>query len=463
MKYSAIKYILLLCLICFTILATLAVEFLQHQIDKNVHTEAETAAVQQLQLVRYHLESLLSNKMIEAGSLAAFISISPDSDASQWRKLAEKITQNSGYIRNITVAPNDVIQFVYPVNTNESVVGLDFRTLPLQWQDVERARITQRMQLTGPLQLIQGGEGLIVRLPIFTDPPVNLHYWGGCSVVFDWSKMLADSGIADLATKYQLALRRIDINGMPSDPFWGDAGAFQQPLAIEVINLFAGRWQIAIGLPKQSLHGWWGQQLVRVLGYSLILLTIFSALLLYQIFTSVHRYSYEDMLTRVGNRRQAMAVLRQLANSRDRFGIISIDLNDFKQINDHFGHAAGDRFLQQVASRLKQQLRGSDLVTRIGGDEFLIIIPRLKDSDDLQLVQEKIRQATCAQPVMWKGTELPVSFAVGSARFPTDADSIKALLQLADISMYQDKQRAKSQVSPAATNPVTETKAPLTK
>ncbi|QSX33908.1 sensor domain-containing diguanylate cyclase [Shewanella avicenniae] len=449
MNFSAIKYLLLLCLTCFILLVTVVVEYVQQQLNDNIDTEAHLAAQQQLQLVRYHLESLLSLKVIEAGSLATFISVSPDSTEPQWRQIAEKMTADSRYIRNITVAPNDVIRFVHPLASNAAVIGLDYRSLPNQWQGVERARLTQTMQIIGPLTLIQGGEGLILRLPVFADPPHNLVYWGGCSVVFDWPNMLADSGITALAQQYSLALRRVDDRGNPSDYFWGDGTAFDEPLALEVINFFSGHWQLAMGAAKQPPLQKRGQQLVRLFGYSLIALTVVSALLLYQYFNSVHRYSYEDVLTKVGNRRQAMMALRQLAASRGRFGIISVDLNDFKKINDNFGHAAGDLFLQQVAQRLKQQLRGTDLVTRLGGDEFLLIISRLKDSEDLQRVQEKIRQYACQTPVMWQQHPLNVSLAMGSARYPTDASSINQLLQFADSAMYQDKQRVKQAASPA--------------
>nr|WP_283165365.1 GGDEF domain-containing protein [Shewanella litorisediminis] len=159
-----------------------------------------------------------------------------------------------------------------------------------------------------------------------------------------------------------------------------------------------------------------------------------------------HLVSLQDALTGLPNRRFAMLLLNKLIQTPNgRFTVVNVDLNYFKQVNDNFGHAAGDAMLKAVAKRMQSVLRNSDMVARLGGDEFLLILPRLTASADISQVLMKVRHAACEQPLHMADITLSISISMGAARYPEDGQDITELLHVADKAMYEDKQRIKGE------------------
>ncbi|HUQ73353.1 MAG TPA: EAL domain-containing protein, partial [Burkholderiales bacterium] len=124
-------------------------------------------------------------------------------------------------------------------------------------------------------------------------------------------------------------------------------------------------------------------------------------------------------------------------------GVLFIDLDDFKIVNDTAGHAAGDELLKEMASRLQSSLRDGDTVARISGDEFAVILGDLARPDDAALVAQKILERVAA-PVAVHGQEVVVTASVGIATFPADGDNAETLLGAADAAMYRAKQSGRN-------------------
>jgi diguanylate cyclase (GGDEF)-like protein len=124
-------------------------------------------------------------------------------------------------------------------------------------------------------------------------------------------------------------------------------------------------------------------------------------------------------------------------------GVLFLDLDDFKLVNDTQGHAAGDELLQEAAKRLQSALRDGDTVARISGDEFAVILGDLARPDDAALVAQKIIERI-AVPVNVQGQESVVTASVGIATFPADGDNAEALLGAADAAMYRAKQSGRN-------------------
>jgi len=118
--------------------------------------------------------------------------------------------------------------------------------------------------------------------------------------------------------------------------------------------------------------------------------------------------------------------------------LMLLDLNKFKPVNDTHGHAVGDLLLQQVAERLQQAIRSSDTVARIGGDEFIILLPAVDEFHHAALVAEKI-QHSIALPFDIHGLEIQISCSIGVACFPEDGETDLVLSKVADQRMYQQK------------------------
>jgi diguanylate cyclase (GGDEF)-like protein/PAS domain S-box-containing protein len=161
----------------------------------------------------------------------------------------------------------------------------------------------------------------------------------------------------------------------------------------------------------------------------------------------VQRLAYNDELTGLPNRARFMEFLADAqvkARSRgSRFGLLFLDLDGFKEINDSLGHDAGDELLQQVAQRIRACLRQADRLARFGGDEFLVLIDPVRRRKDVELVTRKILQAV-STPLKLQGLVASVSASIGIAIYPDDGDDPQRLLKNADAAMYQAKQNGRN-------------------
>ncbi len=157
---------------------------------------------------------------------------------------------------------------------------------------------------------------------------------------------------------------------------------------------------------------------------------------------ALRHQALHDALTDLPNRtllydRVAHGIRTAKRESRS-LALLLLDLDRFKEINDTLGHHVGDLMLQEVAARLRQQVRESDTVARLGGDEFAILLSQVKDLDTVRQLSEKILKAL-AEPFDRQGLTLEVSASIGIAMFPDHARQAAELIQRADVAMYAAK------------------------
>ena len=156
------------------------------------------------------------------------------------------------------------------------------------------------------------------------------------------------------------------------------------------------------------------------------------------------RLAHYDFLTDLANRALFERLLHQAIaraeRRRQRLALVYVDLDNFKRVNDSFGHLLGDRVLRTVAGRIKQSVRASDLAARVGGDEFAIVLEAVSENSDAEMVSARIASAI-GQPMVLDGDVLRVSGSDGFALYPDHATEWQALLQRADEAMYSMKGR----------------------
>lgn len=150
-----------------------------------------------------------------------------------------------------------------------------------------------------------------------------------------------------------------------------------------------------------------------------------------------------DTLTGAANRAGLAQEAQRLLQPGQRHALLLLDLDNFKPINDRFGHEAGDQVLQEVARRLHEQVRPSDVVARLGGDEFVILLAGLHDRQRLGPVAQRVLQSVSV-PMVWQGHTLSVGASLGLARFPDDGANLSGLMRAADRAMYHVKQGGKT-------------------
>jgi len=163
----------------------------------------------------------------------------------------------------------------------------------------------------------------------------------------------------------------------------------------------------------------------------------------------VQELAENDKLTGLSNRYYFEKALKvSIANSQlstDKMALLILDVDNFKNINDTYGHETGDKLLQSVASRISGCLRGNELFARLGGDEFSIIMTGLKLGNEATTITQRIIESL-RMPININGHKLQSSVSVGISLYPQDADSAEALTKYADIAVYRAKKQGQGQL-----------------
>lgn len=156
----------------------------------------------------------------------------------------------------------------------------------------------------------------------------------------------------------------------------------------------------------------------------------------------LEHFAYHDPLTGLPNRRlfddRLEHAVERARRQRERFGVLYVDLDQFKEVNDRFGHRAGDRLLKAVSERLAAKLRSSDTLARVGGDEFMLLIETFRHPEDLARVAEILLRAL-EPPIDLEGLHHSISASIGVAIFPYDGESGELLVRSADAALYRAK------------------------
>jgi diguanylate cyclase (GGDEF)-like protein/PAS domain S-box-containing protein len=161
----------------------------------------------------------------------------------------------------------------------------------------------------------------------------------------------------------------------------------------------------------------------------------------------IHRLAHYDATTELPNRvllqDRLLNAINRAARAEGRLALLFLDLDGFKLINDTLGHAAGDEVLRLVGVRLTSRLRKADIVARIGGDEFAVVLSDISHPGDVQAICDQLL-AVITEPYELSGQENRVTTSIGIAMYPDDGSDVQTLLKHADAAMYQAKEHGKN-------------------
>ena len=159
------------------------------------------------------------------------------------------------------------------------------------------------------------------------------------------------------------------------------------------------------------------------------------------------RVAQHDVLTQLPNRTLFDDRLTQAISLAERqnkqLAVLFVDVDQFKRINDTLGHAVGDKLLRSVAGRLTACIRRTDTVSRLGGDEFLILLPQVEHAEDAAITARKILRAM-ASPHIIDNKSLDINVSIGGSTYPADGQDAESLLSQADVAMYEAKQHGRN-------------------
>jgi len=410
------------------------------QIERNV-LQAHVSSV------RATLESELNASLSLSLGLSTFVLTNPTYTAEQFDQVAASLMHIRPGIRSVAMAPDNVIRNIYPLEGNEKALGLRYLDNPGQRDAVLRLMQEQRPVIAGPVELVQGGLGIINRIPIlFTQPDGTKRYWGLASVAVDPTPIFEKAGIAGPTKDHlEFAMRGRDGLGENGAVFLGDPALFQDSRAV-LMDIFipGGSWQMAarpISMSATYLNNV-GTLPLQIFAGLLALIVAGMAHATLVAHRRMRAMALKDSLTGLANRHQfnirGQALFTLAKRSGRALTLLNMDLNDFKMVNDSYGHDVGDQLLIHVANQLRKCFRESDLLARVGGDEFLALLPDTGIDSHLEALLERIRTAV-AMPLPRISPTIRARISIGVAPYSTDTPTLDELLRKADEAMYQEK------------------------
>lgn len=354
---------------------------------------------------------------------------------------------NSPVIRNILLAPDGVVERVYPLETNRPLLGYNLLGPGAGNEEALLAREKGMLTLGGPFTAMQGGEVLVGRLPVFSFRGGERTFWGLVSVTLNYPAALNPVRLDELENLgFACEIWRISPDNEEKQIILRTSSqALENPIE-KKFNLLNAHWMISIS----PLSPWYKSLSFYAMLGAAVLVSLLTATIaqnyweMRQIRSSLELMAMYDSLTGLPNRRAAFErledILRRSSEAKTPFVLGYLDLNDFKEINDTHGHHIGDHVLKETAQRIKASLPKEHFVGRIGGDEFIFMMMGEMD-EAVQATLDRLKAAMSLPFAPTLVESLHTSLSVGMAAFPMDGVTSEELTLHADAAMYQDKER----------------------
>ena len=369
--------------------------------------------------------------------------ISGDGNINKFYDIAAKMMDDS--IQSIQIAPNGVVTEIYPEESNESS-KIDLINDSDRGEISRYARDNDTVIMQGTFKLKQGGYGIAVRNPVYLENENGQKsFWGFTIVILKVPEIFSESveALSNFGFKYSLQKC-----ASPWDDtyewVYGSKKELNDPVIYD-FDVYRDKWRLEI-LPKSGFYN--NSNLIYMFIGGVIIVLLLTGLTVALISINENRKLFKklavtDTLTGIYNRlgfnRQVEQYMRQ--NPQKHCVVAMLDIDDFKLVNDVYGHAAGDGVLQKLAESMKQYFSKDVILGRNGGDEFCIFMPdctAVEVKPFLKKFTEETRNFYC------KGEAHTFTISLGFAEYPVLADDRSQLMRCADIALYKVKMRGKN-------------------
>lgn len=242
--------------------------------QKQLRDEAEA----QVSLVRARIAGNIKANIQLARGLVAVIETEPDMDQARFTELVSSAIYGRNQLRSIAAAPDMVVSMVYPLAENAAVLGLDYRKNIAQREAALRVEKTRSLVVAGPVNLLQGGQGVVARFPVFTAGPTgNDTFWGVVSAVIDVGQLYFESGLYSNPI-IKFAIRGTDGTGASGPLFFGAEDVFENDPALAIVSFPSGSWQLA-AVPNGGWYtvpeNFWTLRILAVLATLVVVVPLF--------------------------------------------------------------------------------------------------------------------------------------------------------------------------------------------
>lgn len=409
--------------------------------------QLEQVQMERLVLTKANKLSEVLSKLLYKTQTLSVLVMQNNVEIKDFEQIAATIVDDPS-IKNILIAPDGVVSHVYPMEENEEVIGLDYFSEGEGNLEAIQAKETGQLILGGPFNLVQGGQALVGRLPVYTeDEKHNKKFWGLVSVTLKYPQALEGAELAVLEDQgFAYELWRISPDTNERQVIASSSYKYS-PNARYVekqINIFNAVWYFRIA-PIREWYQYAEAWLSIFLGLLISFLLAFLFLHNYdlnKVRRELENLSEKDALTGVLNRRGLFRILENLMHIEGQSFVLSyLDLNKFKDINDNYGHNAGDRVLQQFTFLLQKYANEKHLLARIGGDEFIVVFcgVEYENRETIKEFFDKVYAELEKPMAINRIHNIQLSISMGQAHYPGDGRSIDELIAVADEAMYTIK------------------------
>ncbi|WKY48413.1 diguanylate cyclase [Eubacteriaceae bacterium ES3] len=383
------------------------------------------------------IERLVFNNKTLIDGFEAYINVNPDlNEEEAYIYLENLLSKNDNQVRNIGVIQDTTIIWNYPKEANSVAIGVDLGQVDNQKDLIFAVKNELKPMMQGPVELVQGGTGFIMRLPIVYN---DTEYWGQISVVLVGEKVIKE--IDKFAEEAALNVAIFNDN-TEVEPFYGSKQIVGNEFLTFDIEPELINWHVIVSPVNGWTNNWFMCFCLIIIA---LVLSFGSGFITYKTLKANEKLrllSSHDSLTGLYNRHylneyQNM-VLALAERNNEHVGFMSMDLNRFKKINDTYGHNVGDMVLVETARILRLRTRKNEAAFRLGGDEFLIILPEIKDRKTLLVARERLTECFEKEFNLNQLKE-SLTLSIGTSLFPDDGDNIDVLLHVSDIEMYEMK------------------------
>lgn len=403
--------------------------------------ESERNGVEsRLMLVRARLEKEIFARIAVESGVASLFELRSSLTAQEFERYASLLVNGDPAIRNVSIIRDTTIVMVYPYESNKTALGRDLALVPAQAEALLRAKRTGKTVVTGPVNLVQGGRGLVARMPVRSfAADGSVSYWGQVGLVIDLDNLLT---LAETFADSSLRVFLRDSGNPSVGIFAGDPETARENPVYTSVSVPDSQWELG-AVPVKGWQHRFRLYLAMVLLAALIAGTA-GLMASYIVATrqKMKELAHFDFLTGLPNRKMFWDRFRIAAAlaSRRQIGmlVLMLDLDGFKEVNDRYGHAAGDRLLRAVGNRLSLSMRAGDTVARFGGDEFVVLASMDEDQGTVERLGRRIEE------VFSEPSEVPVpgyqiKASYGVAVWPEDGATGEEVLEAADRRMYEMK------------------------
>lgn len=394
-------------------------------------------ATQEIASVASNIQTVLNLSMQYAEFFEVLIKSNPDISIGAIEHYASSILENNPMIGNVSIAPDGIVKFIYPLEGNESALGHNLMEDPERAEFMKRAIETKKAIAQGPVEAIQGGIKIFNRKPIFVGEGDQESFWGFAVIVINFDEVLNMFQLYPEKDGYLFALKVEATNGF-DDFLWGSTEILKQDAMKSEIAIPGGVWEFAV-YPK---NGWLQDNTafkdVTRLIYTMLIIVFVLSFYYIKHYLKIMDFTRKDAMTNALNHKSFRNFVDKQLKQRKQLALIIIDLDKFKEINDTYGHPVGDEVIKEAVRRINHALRETDKLARIGGDEFAVYIDEGSKEEVLSSIERRIRDAL-AQPMMIDHHVVNVKFSIGHAISERDGHSYGELYSAADKKMYMNK------------------------